>query len=224
MAGKCKEMNKIKQALRLHLDGESNRSIGRKLDLYKGTVNKYITLAESCGIPIPVLLSMEEPEIERVLTGGNPAYSDSRFQDLKERLPYIASELERKHMTMFLLWREYRTNNPEWVWLHAVLLPCQSIYGGSETILRAVSRPRGGHICSWTSPGTRCLVDLDTGEEVKCQIFVVALPFDYGFAMAVKSRRWTTSYALECCRDIGVFRRIIVTDNLKHLVSGPVRG
>lgn len=35
MAGKCKEMNKIKQALRLHLDGESNRSIGRKRDLYK---------------------------------------------------------------------------------------------------------------------------------------------------------------------------------------------
>lgn len=113
MAGKCKEMNKIKQALRLHLDGESNRSIGRQLDLYKGTVNKYITLAESCGIPIPVLLAMEEPEIERVLTGWNPAYSDSRFQDLKERLPYIASELERKHMTMFLLWREYRSVNPD---------------------------------------------------------------------------------------------------------------
>ena len=66
MAGKCKEMNKIKQELRLHLDGESNRSIGRKLDLYKGMGNKYITLAESCGIPIPKLLSMEEPEIERM--------------------------------------------------------------------------------------------------------------------------------------------------------------
>lgn len=49
MAGKCKEMNKIKQALRLHLDGESNRSIGRKLDLYKGTVNKYINLPEYLG-------------------------------------------------------------------------------------------------------------------------------------------------------------------------------
>lgn len=59
MAGKCKEMNKIKQVLRLHLDGESNRSIGRKLDLYKGTVNKYITLAESCGVTIPVLLAVE---------------------------------------------------------------------------------------------------------------------------------------------------------------------
>lgn len=59
MAGKCKEMNEIKQVLRLHFDGESNRSIGRKLDLYNGTINKYITLAESCGIPIPVLLAME---------------------------------------------------------------------------------------------------------------------------------------------------------------------
>lgn len=59
MAGKCKEMNEIKQELRLHFDGESNRSIGRKLDLYNGTINKYITLAESCGIPIPVLLAME---------------------------------------------------------------------------------------------------------------------------------------------------------------------
>ncbi len=59
MAGKCKEMNKIKQVLRLHLDGESNRSIGRKLDLYKGTVNKYITLVESCGVTIPVLLAVE---------------------------------------------------------------------------------------------------------------------------------------------------------------------
>lgn len=59
MAGKCKEMNKIKQVLRLHLDGESNRSIGRKLDLYKGTVNMYITLAESCGVTIPVLLAVE---------------------------------------------------------------------------------------------------------------------------------------------------------------------
>ena len=32
---------------------------------------------------------------------------------LKERLPYIASELERKHMTMFLLWREYRMGKPD---------------------------------------------------------------------------------------------------------------
>ncbi len=51
MAGKCKEMNKIKQALRLHLDGESNRSISRKLELYKGTVNKYINQESLAASP-----------------------------------------------------------------------------------------------------------------------------------------------------------------------------
>ncbi len=80
MAGKCKEMNRIKQALRLHLDGESNRSIGRQLDLYKGTVNKYIILAESCGIPIPVLLAMEEPDRPRPSTSPVTAFSTCKRQ------------------------------------------------------------------------------------------------------------------------------------------------
>ena len=43
MAGKCKEMSKIKQVIRLYKDGKSKRAIGRELDLYKGTVNKYNT-------------------------------------------------------------------------------------------------------------------------------------------------------------------------------------
>lgn len=222
MAGKCKEMNKIKQALRLHLDGESNRSIGRKLDLYKGTVNKYITLAESCGLPIPVLLSMEEPEIERVLTGGNPAYSDSRFQDLKERLPYIASELERKHMTMFLLWREYRTNNPDG---YGYTQFCYHVNQYTEaqkpSFVLSPDREGGQYLFVDFAGDTMSYVDLDTGEEVKCQIFVASLPAsDYGFAMAVKSQTVDDFlYALECClRHIGGVPKIIVTDNLKASV------
>ena len=222
MAGKCKEMNKIKQALRLHLDGESNRSIGRKLDLYKGTVNKYITLAESCGLPIPVLLSMEEPEIERVLTGGNPAYSDSRFQDLKERLPYIATELERKHMTMFLLWREYRTNNPDG---YGYTQFCYHVNQYTEaqkpSFVLSPDREGGQYLFVDFAGDTMSYVDLETGEEVKCQIFVASLPAsDYGFAMAVKSQTVDDFlYALECClRHIGGVPKIIVTDNLKASV------
>ena len=62
--------------------------------------------------PIPVVLEKGESELERILTGGSPAYSDNRFEDLKERLPYIASELEKRHITMYFLWREYRALMP----------------------------------------------------------------------------------------------------------------
>ena len=214
MAGKCKEMNKIKQALRLHLDGESNRSIGRKLDLYKGTVNKYIHMAEACGVPIPVLLAMEEPEIERVLTGGNPAYSDDRFQDLKERLPYIAAELERKHMTMYLLWREYRMENPDG---YGYTQFCYHVNQYTEaqkpSFVLSPDREGGQYLFVDFAGDTMSYVDLDTGEMVKCQVFVATLPAsDYGFAMAVPSQK------VDDLRHIGGVPKIIVTDNLKSAV------
>ena len=222
MAGKCKEMNKIKQALRLHLDGETNRSIGRKLDLYKGTVNKYVNMAKACGIPIPELLAMEEPEIERVLTGGNPAYSDSRFQDLKDRLQYIAAELQRKHVTMYLLWREYRTEMPDG---YGYTQFCYHVNQFTEaqkpSFVLSPDREGGQYLFVDFAGDTLSYVDLDTGEAVKCQVFVATLPAsDYGFAMAVPSQKVDDFlYAMECyLRHIGGVPKIIVTDNLKSAV------
>jgi DNA-binding NarL/FixJ family response regulator len=42
MAGKIINMSKVKQVLRLHTQGVSNRRIALDLGLYKGTVNSYI--------------------------------------------------------------------------------------------------------------------------------------------------------------------------------------
>lgn len=95
MAGKCKEMSKIKQVLRLHKDGMSNRRIGRELGLYKDTVNKYVKLAKSDPLGIDKLLEMDDPVLEWHLTGGNPAYSDERFQRLQKRCPPAQPALQR---------------------------------------------------------------------------------------------------------------------------------
>lgn len=108
MAGKCKEMSKVKQVIRLYKDGMSKRAIGRELGLYKSTVNKYVGLAEADPLSLDELLKLEDPVLEKRLTGGNPAYSDKRFDDLQNRLPYIAKELadkDKTHVTRYLLWR-----------------------------------------------------------------------------------------------------------------------
>lgn len=177
---------------------------------------------ESCGIPIPMLLTMEEPEIERVLTRGNPAYSDKRFQDLKERLPYIVSEMGRKHMTMFLLWREYRMANPDG---YGYTQFCYHVNQYSEaqkpSFVLSPDREGGQYLFVDFAGDTMSYVDLDTGECVVCQIFVASLPVsDYGFAMAVKSQTVDDFlYALEfCLRHIGGAPKIIVPDNLKASV------
>lgn len=80
MAGKCKEMSKIKQVIRLYKDGMSKRAIGRELGLYKSTVNKYVGLAEADPLSLDELLKLEDPVLEKRLTGGNPAYSDRNLE------------------------------------------------------------------------------------------------------------------------------------------------
>jgi transposase len=128
MAGTCKEMSKIKQVLRFHEDGFKNRAIGRKLGINKETVNKYVKLAKANPLGLDRLLEMDDPVLEWHLTGGNPAYSDPRFQILQDRLPLIASEMEKRsktHVTLQLLWEEYKKDYPNGYGYTAVLFPLQ---------------------------------------------------------------------------------------------------
>jgi hypothetical protein len=46
----------LKQILSLHLDGYSNRKIGRTLGLSRNTINGYLKLFMSCEIPINLLI------------------------------------------------------------------------------------------------------------------------------------------------------------------------
>lgn len=64
MAGKVTRMSKIKQLLRLHRQGVSNRGIGRELGLYKATVNSYIDKLKLHGYDIEQLLELEDPVLE----------------------------------------------------------------------------------------------------------------------------------------------------------------
>jgi hypothetical protein len=116
MAGKSKEMSTIKQVIKLHMEGMPNRAIGRELGLYKGTVNKYVKLAEADPLKLEELVKLDDPVLEKRLCGGNPAYSDNRFDELQDLLPYIAKELENRektHVTRYLLWEEYKRDHPD---------------------------------------------------------------------------------------------------------------
>jgi predicted DNA-binding protein YlxM (UPF0122 family) len=109
MANKPVDMSKLKQVLRLYKNGDmSNRKIAETVELDKNTVNKYINQAKKDSLSIDELLALDDPVLAHRMVGGNAAYSDSRFDELKTMLPYFASELKRPHVTMQLLWEEYR--------------------------------------------------------------------------------------------------------------------
>lgn len=220
MAGIITDMSKVKQIVRLHAEGISNRKIAQSLGIYKGTVNNYIQKIKNHEYNLDKLLSLEDPELERVLFAGNPAYKQDRFDEFKDKIPYFEQELKKRHVTRHLIWQEYRLEHPDG-------------YGYSQFChhLQQVTNARKpGSILDY-HPGEKLLVDFagdtvsyvdrETGEEIQTQVFVACLPYSgYTFIQAVPSQRTDDFlHALTCCLNhLGGAPKIIVPDNLKAAV------
>ena len=105
-------MRQIKQLILLHQQGSSIKQIARTLDMSKNTVKEYLARIRQGDYHAEELLDLEDPELERKLHAGNPAYSDRRFDRLKDKLDYYVKELSRKGVTRKLLWEEYMEAQP----------------------------------------------------------------------------------------------------------------
>ena len=103
MSGKVIVMSKIKQLIRMYESGTSNRKIATNLGIDKGTVNDYVRKLKSGGQALEELLALDDPVLEGVFSAGTAAYTDKRFEDFKELLPWLEQELGRKHVTRYLL-------------------------------------------------------------------------------------------------------------------------
>jgi len=220
MAGTVTEMSTIKQLLQLHESGDSNRRIAKTLGINKGTVNDYILKLKAGNMDIKELLSLEEPVLEGKFMAGTAAYTDKRFEDFKELLPYFEKELSRKHVTRYLLWQEYLSKHPSG---YRYTQFCYHL--NQQSIARkpaAVLTHRAGEKLFVDFAGDRLeYIDKETGEIIPVNVFVACLPFsEYTFTMAVKHQ--TTEdflYALSrCLEHLGGIPKILVPDNLKAAV------
>lgn len=220
MAGKVTSMSKIKQLLQLHASGVSNRGIAKGLGLDKGTVNAYIRKLQTGKLQTEELLKLDDPVLEGKFIAGTAAYTDKRFEDFKEQLPYLEQELGRKHVTRHLLWKEYLASHPSG---YRYTQFCYHL--NQQLIARkpsAILTHEAGEKLFVDFAGDKLeYIDRETGEIIQANVFVACLPFsDYAFCMAV--RHQTTDdflYALSCClRTLGGCPKILVPDNLKAAV------
>lgn len=83
MAGKTKRMSTIKQMLRLHQQGVSNRKIAKQISIYKDTVNCYIQKLKLLDQGIEEFLEFEDPILDKLFSAGTPAYLQQRYDDFK---------------------------------------------------------------------------------------------------------------------------------------------
>ena len=220
MAGKLVVMSKIKQLLRLHQSGSSNREIARELGIDKGTVCDYIRKLKTLGITLDDLLLMDDPVLEGKFTAGTAAYTDKRFDDLKAMLPWLEKELGRKHVTRHLLWQEYLTKYPSGYRYTQFCFHLNQLQIARKPTA-VLTHAAGEKLFVDFAGDTMTYIDIHTGEVITVQVFVACLPFsDYSFVMCVESQKTEDFlYALTCClRALGGSPKILVPDNLKAAV------
>lgn len=216
-------MEHLRQILRLHSRGVSRRQIAKDLGIYKGTVNKYVKLAEMDPLSINELLALEDHRLEARFCKGNTAYTDDRFDFLSSHLEDYMKELEDPHVTKYILWLEYCREAPGGHYSYAQFCHHLSQHRSSRkpSFILAPEREGGMYLFVDFAGDTMEYVDPQTGEITRVQVFVASLPAsDYHFAVAVRSQQVEDflDAMRQCLEHIGGVPTYVVTDNLKAAV------
>jgi hypothetical protein len=112
-------MRKLKDVLRLRFELDlSHRQIARSCDIGLGTVHDYLQRAEAAGVKWPLPEGWDEQRLEAALFAVNqPSTPPKADEDGGKTLPDFAKIDEQRqrhrHLTLQLLWEEYKQANPE---------------------------------------------------------------------------------------------------------------
>jgi hypothetical protein len=104
-------MRQIREVMRLHFDcGWSKREVARALKMSSTAVWEYIQRAKRAQLSFERVREMSDDALDRLLFPPSPPST------VKRPMPNWAQvhrELGRKHVTLDLLWNEYKLQEPE---------------------------------------------------------------------------------------------------------------
>jgi transposase len=182
---------------------------------------EYVERARDAGLTWPLPEDMDDAALERALR--------SRLtSDPKRPLPdigYLAGEMKKKHVTLHLLWLEYRERHPDG---YGYTQFCH-YYDQAKQKLSITLRQHhkaGEKLFTDYAGDTLSIIDPETGESSPVNIFVATLgATNYTYAEGVlwmDVASWTASH-VRALEYIGGVPEIVVPDNTKCAVIKPDR-
>ena len=212
-------MRQIKDVLRLKLElHHSHQHIATALGISKGVVAKYVKLASTAGLYWPQIQAMDETALHSRLMGSPQRSSTFVAPDYAK----LHQELQRKGMTLMLLWQEHSEQHPDES-IHSYSQFCENYRRFAKTLKRSMRQiHRAGEklFIDYAGP----TVGLTDGS--RAHIFVSALGASgYTFAYATPRETmadWLGATA-QALRFYGGCTELIVPDNPKAMIANPDR-
>ncbi|NMP25159.1 IS21 family transposase, partial [Sulfobacillus harzensis] len=214
-------MRHIREILRLHHAGQTDRAIGRSLGVHHTTVGDLLKRVQAAELSWP-LPDIGDAELERRLYPGNQGRPRTRPEP---DWPRIHQDLRTtKGMTLELAWLEYQREHPDGALQYSQFCVhyhrwCKRL----DVVLRQPHQPGDKVFVDYAGP-TVPVIDRDTGETHPAQIFVAVLGYShYVFAEAHPDQSvssWIQGH-VHAFQAFGGVPACVVPDNLKAAVQQP---
>ena len=216
-------MRQIRETLRLHLQaGLSYSEVGRTLKISKSAVGKYVLLARVASVDWAIAQTLDDEALEARLY--RPPLPRSSHQ-LAPDFGVVHQELKRSGVTLMLLWEEYATANPLAYKYTSFCIKYREFAKTQQRSMRQV-HVAGEKLFVDYAGDTVPIVDVDTGEITRAQIFVATLgASNYTYACATP-RQTTADWIgaqVQALEFIGGAPRLIVSDQARALIKTPDR-
>jgi transposase len=220
MARRPISMRKTKEILRLkHELGLTNRQIASSLNLSHTCVGEHLQQAKAVGIGWPFPADLDEEKFRQLMraTESPPSASQRPLPPMEQ----VHRELQRKGVTLHLLWEEYRRLHPEGYGYTQFCEYYRRFCGQLEPALRQ-THPAGERMFVDWAGMTVPLWDAHTGQSRPAHVFVAVLgASNYTFAEAFENMRlpaWIEAH-IHAWEFYGGVTRLTVPDNAKTGVS-----
>ena len=210
-------MDKAREILRQHFEvGLSQREIADSVKVSLGTVSGILAKARAAGINYPVKLNNKElgsilyPAVEK---DGNQKYAEPDME-------YVHREMQKKGVTLTLLWEEYKTEHPDGLMFTQFCTRYRAFRKMNDVYMRKIYKAGERVMVDWAGD-TMSYTD-GAGEKHPVYLFVGALPASsYLYVEPFRDmgqQAWIDAH-VHAFEYYGGVPRIIVPDNAKTAVS-----
>src|SRR5215469_12308824 len=206
-------MEKAKEILRLSLEmGLSQREAASGTGCSLGMVNAVLKRVKEAGVKDP--LSLDTKEL------GSIIYPPRKGKGKAEPdFEHIDREMKKKGITLFLLWEEYKMENPEGCMYTQFCAKYREFRKKNSVYMRKVYKAGERMLVDWAGLTMKYT---ENGNEKTAYVFVAVLPassFLYAQPFAdMKMESWIQGH-VNTFEYIGGVPRLLVPDNTKTAVA-----
>ena len=197
MSQKALSMRKIKEVLRLRYDlGLLQNEIARSCSIGQASVHRYLERASAAGLSWPLPEDCDDRRLNELLFPAAPAGGSPSVRGPVD-FAVIHHQLQsHKHVTLQLLWEEYRQSQPEGYRYSRFCELYRRWHRKQDVVLRQEHRAGEKMFVDWAG-ATIPIYDRETGAAQPASLFVAVLgASSYAFARAALSQ--DLSHWIEC--------------------------